>query len=50
VEWNGTDERGNALASGVYFYHLWASPKESLASPSGEAGQTVQTRKLLLLR
>ncbi|MCK6623047.1 MAG: choice-of-anchor D domain-containing protein [Calditrichaceae bacterium] len=50
VEWNGTDERGNHLASGVYFYHLQVSPKEPLAVPSGEAGQTVQTRKLLLLR
>lgn len=50
VEWNGTDEHGNHLASGVYFYHLQVSLKEPMAAPSGEAGQTVQTRKLLLLR
>jgi hypothetical protein len=37
VVWNGTDEGGRALPSGVYFARL-------------EAGATTVTRKLLMLK
>jgi len=39
VNWNGKDDRGNELASGVYVYRLRASDEKQ-----------VETRKLLLLR
>lgn len=37
VQWNGTDDSGNAVSSGVYYYQL-------------RAGQYQQTRKMLLVR
>jgi len=44
VDWNGTDESGNPVTSGVYFCRLEAS------SVSGQAGVFVQTRKLLMVK
>jgi len=39
VNWNGKDDRGNELASGVYLYRLRAGD-----------GEQVETRKLVLIR
>ena len=37
IDWNGRDERGDELASGVYLYSL-------------TAGQIVRTRKMVLIK
>jgi flagellar hook assembly protein FlgD len=37
VEWNGRDERGSAVSSGVYFYVL-------------DVGKERRTRKMVLLK
>ena len=37
VQWNGRDEHGRSVASGLYLYRI-------------EAGQFAQTRKMPLLR
>ena len=39
--WDGTDDRGSAVASGIYFYQLRAK---------GTSGVTVRTRKMMLLK
>jgi len=43
VRWDGKDERGNALPSGVYFYRLEVEPKAKRAQ------NVILTRKLVLL-
>ena len=44
VVWNGRDEYGNAVATGVYFYTIMARPQQ--------AGETrfIQTKKMTLLK
>jgi flagellar hook assembly protein FlgD len=37
IVWDGTDDRGNAISSGVYFYRLIV-------------GGTSRTRKMLLMK
>ncbi|MCH7677370.1 T9SS type A sorting domain-containing protein [candidate division KSB1 bacterium] len=37
VKWRGESDSGDRVASGVYFYKLWA-------------GDLIQTRKMILLR
>ncbi len=45
VQWNGKDEEGNPLASGIYIYRMEAH----LLNPS-QAGAFSQSRKMVLLR
>lgn len=45
IPWNGTNDLGRPVVSGVYFYRLQAS-----ATSPGERTHFVQTRKLLLIR
>ncbi|MEW6755937.1 MAG: FlgD immunoglobulin-like domain containing protein [Candidatus Latescibacterota bacterium] len=40
INWDGLDDRGQALASGLYLYRLRA----------GGGGEQVETRKLVLVR
>ena len=43
--WNGTNESGNALPAGVYFYRLHAQPVTE-----GQAGEFIATVKMTLIR
>jgi flagellar hook assembly protein FlgD len=44
LQWNGKDDFGNPLSSGVYFYRLSSSPLRR-----GARGD-VQTRKMILMK
>jgi hypothetical protein len=44
ASWDGLNDKGNSVGSGVYFYRLQAMPL------AGEATGFVQTKKLLMLR
>ena len=44
VQWDGTDDAGQPVASGVYLYRLWVS------TPTGKAGDYTAVRKMLLIR
>ncbi|HCV42924.1 MAG TPA: hypothetical protein DGH68_05535 [Bacteroidetes bacterium] len=44
VQWDGLNDRGNSVGSGVYFYRLQATPA------NGAFTVFVQTKKLLMLR
>ena len=46
VVWDGTDEFGRPVGSGVYLYQIQAR----LPAPGGQAGDFTQTKKMLLLR
>lgn len=49
VKWDGRDEAGREVSSGVYIYRLQVFPKGPAAS-SEKAGSFTQSRKMLLLR
>lgn len=49
VYWNGKDEQGNSVASGVYFLKFAASPAGTESSGGKTAGY-ITTRKFLLIR
>jgi D-alanyl-D-alanine carboxypeptidase len=44
VQWDGRNDTGKPVTSGVYLYRLW------LSTPLGKAGEFMQTRKMVLLR
>ncbi|MEW6684944.1 MAG: FlgD immunoglobulin-like domain containing protein [Candidatus Edwardsbacteria bacterium] len=46
--WDGRDESGKCVASGVYFYRLVTSP--SVPLPVGEGRVRSETKKMVLLR
>ncbi len=52
VQWDGRDDRGGAVASGVYFYRLGVTPLPGKSSntPGHGRKQYVFTRKMLLVR
>lgn len=44
IQWNGADQSGKSLGSGIYFVKLSASPTD------GNGSKFVQTRKVLLMK
>ena len=55
VRWNGTDENGRAVASGVYYCRMSVSPPArrdlgQIDGRDGQTGNTLQTRRLVLLK
>lgn len=44
VIWDGTDQAGKQVSSGVYLYRLWVS------TPSGKSVEFMQTKKMVLVR
>ncbi len=45
IQWNGLNDHGNTVGSGVYFYRIEARP-----TASGGAASFVQTRKMIFLK
>ena len=50
VEWQGLDQGGQQVASGVYIYRLWASSHAPAAAPQQRGSVYQESRKLLLLK
>jgi len=44
VIWDGRDNHGHLVSSGIYLYRLWIS------TPSGQAGVFVEAKKMTLIR
>lgn len=49
VQWDGRNDAGKEVSSGLYIYRLWVSPKGQ-ATPSEQVEEFTQSRKMLLLR
>lgn len=47
IEWDGRDNQGNPVASGMYFYRIVAS---DLSVDSANREPFIQTRKMILVR
>ncbi len=50
AEWNGLDQNGRQVASGIYIYRLWVSSHAPSGAPKQRGGIYQQSRKLLLLK
>lgn len=50
VTWNGRNNHGQLLASGIYMYRLWVSGHAADGAANQRGGVYVKTKKLMLLK